>query len=115
MNGATGNMDDGADKFEWGGGHPALDLVACTTVNGNVELPFGHGRKYLNDNKLADYAVGGWSSSFVFRAQTGQPMALSDTQDDELDASDVGHDVGFNPKHKNEYHSAAFTKVTFRH
>ena len=23
--------------------------------------------------------------------------------------------VGFNPKHKNEYHSAAFTKVTFRH
>jgi hypothetical protein len=23
--------------------------------------------------------------------------------------------VGFNPKHKNEFHSAAFTKVTFKH
>ncbi len=32
-------------------------------------------------------------------AQTGQPMALSDTDDDDLDASDIGHEVGFNPKH----------------
>jgi GAF domain-containing protein len=32
-------------------------------------------------------------------AQTGQPMALSETEDDQLDASDIGHQVGFNPKH----------------
>lgn len=32
-------------------------------------------------------------------AQTGQPMAVSDTEDDDLDAADVGHQAGFNPKH----------------
>ena len=32
-------------------------------------------------------------------AQTGQPIAVSDTPEDDLDADDIGHAIGFNPKH----------------
>ena len=31
-------------------------------------------------------------------AQTGSPMVISDTPEDDLDETDVGHPVGFNPK-----------------
>ena len=48
------------------------------TINGNYELPIGKGRKYLNNSgKIADYAIGGWSTSMVFRAQTGEPISIS--------------------------------------
>ncbi len=46
------------------------------TVNGNYELPVGKGRKYFNNSGIADYAIGGWSTSFVFRAETGQPITI---------------------------------------
>ena len=31
-------------------------------------------------------------------AQTGQPMVISDTEEDDLDADDLGHSVAFNPR-----------------
>ena len=58
-------------------GTSGFDVRHRFTLNGNYELPVGKGRKYFNnDNKIVDYAVGGWSSSFVFRAQTGQPLTI---------------------------------------
>jgi hypothetical protein len=54
-----------------------FDVRHRVTFNGNYQLPVGAGRKYLNNNKLADYAVGGWSTSLVFRAQTGEPFTVS--------------------------------------
>ncbi len=58
-------------------GPSGFDVRHRFTVNGNYELPFGRGRQYLNSsNRLVDYAIGGWSSSFVFRAQTGQPLTI---------------------------------------
>ncbi len=45
-------------------------------MNGNYELPFGRGRQYLNSGGIADYVIGGWSSSFVLRAQTGEPITI---------------------------------------
>jgi hypothetical protein len=53
-----------------------FDIRQRFTLNGNYQLPFGHGRQYLNTGKLADYAVGGWSTSLVFRAQTGEPFTV---------------------------------------
>lgn len=41
-----------------------------------VELPFGHGRKYLNNNKALDYLVGGWEIGAIQRYQSGQPIAF---------------------------------------
>ncbi len=58
-------------------GPPGYDVRHRLTVNGNYELPFGKGRKYLNSGGIADYAIGGWSSSLVFRAQTGQPISIN--------------------------------------
>ena len=57
-------------------GPSGFDVRQRFTVNGNYELPLGRGRKYLNSGGLMDYLVGGWSSSFVFRAQTGQPISI---------------------------------------
>ncbi len=58
-------------------GPSGFDVRQRVTVNGNYELPIGRGRQYLNSgNRLVDYAVGGWSSSFVFRAQTGEPLTI---------------------------------------
>lgn len=54
-----------------------FDVRHRFTFNGNYELPFGHGRKYMTSpSRLADYAVGGWSTSLVFRAQTGEPITV---------------------------------------
>jgi hypothetical protein len=57
-------------------GPSGFDVRQRFTINGNYLLPFGHGQKFLNSSRLLDYAVGGWSSSFVFRAQTGQPISI---------------------------------------
>lgn len=59
-------------------GPAGFDTRHRFTVNGNYELPIGKGRKYFNNGgRLVDYAIGGWSSSFVFRAQTGQPITIT--------------------------------------
>jgi len=57
-------------------GPSGWDIRHRFTFNGNYELPFGRGRKHLNGGGAMDYVVGGWSSSFVFRAQTGDPITI---------------------------------------
>jgi len=57
-------------------GPSGWDVRHRFTFNSNYELPFGRGRKYVNHGGPLNYAVGGWSSSFVFRAQTGQPDTI---------------------------------------
>jgi len=41
------------------------------TFNGLYELPIGRGRAYLNNNRVADLLLGGWSINAMFTAQTG--------------------------------------------
>jgi hypothetical protein len=41
---------------------------------GTYELPFGVGRKYLNQNKVLDEAVGGWTMSLTWVGQGGHPF-----------------------------------------
>jgi Carboxypeptidase regulatory-like domain/TonB-dependent Receptor Plug Domain len=55
----------------------AYDVRHRITFNGNYQLPFGRGRAYLNDSRLADLAVGGWSTSLTFVAQTGIPFTVT--------------------------------------
>jgi hypothetical protein len=47
------------------------------TINGNYELPIGRGRRFLNQSRLADEFVGGWSTSLTWAAQTGTPFGVS--------------------------------------
>ena len=46
------------------------------TMDGNYQLPFGRGQKFVNHFRSLDYLVGGWSSSFTFAAQTGNPFSV---------------------------------------
>ncbi len=57
-------------------GSSGFDVRHRFTFNANYELPIGKGRKYLNNSGIANYAIGGWSSSMVFRAQTGEPFTV---------------------------------------
>ena len=55
----------------------AWDQRHRLTLNGNYQLPFGVGRKYVNHAGILDEIVGGWSASLTFVAQTGQPFKVS--------------------------------------
>ncbi len=77
--GTTGDQGDrGINILGWRGdyGPSGFDVRHRFTINGNYELPVGKGRKYFNNSGIADYAIGGWSTSFVFRAETGQPITI---------------------------------------
>jgi hypothetical protein len=55
----------------------AYDVRHRFTFNGNYQLPFGRDRAHLNHSRLADLAVGGWSTSLTFTAQTGVPFTVT--------------------------------------
>ncbi len=46
------------------------------TMNALYQLPFGLGRKFLNQNRAVDALVGGWSTNTTFIAQTGNPFTV---------------------------------------
>ena len=46
--------------------------VALTTI---YELPFGHGKRFLNHNLLADELVGGWRVTGIYQYLSGQPLS----------------------------------------
>lgn len=77
--GTTGDQGDrGINILGWEGdyGPSGFDVRHRLTINGNYALPVGKGKMYLNHGGIADYAIGGWSTSFVFRAETGQPITI---------------------------------------
>jgi hypothetical protein len=43
---------------------------------GTYEVPFGKGRKYLNQNRALDLVAGGWNSTLLFRTQDGNPFTV---------------------------------------
>jgi hypothetical protein len=53
------------------------DVRNRVTLNGNYQLPFGKGRAYLNKSMWTDLAVGGWSTSLTFAAQSGTPFTVT--------------------------------------
>lgn len=57
----------------------AFDTRHRFTFNAFYDLPFGLGRKYLNQSKIANAIVGGWSTNMTFVAQTGNPFTVRPT------------------------------------
>lgn len=47
------------------------------TFNGNYQLPFGKGRRFLDQGGILNALVGGWATDLVFVAQTGTPFTVS--------------------------------------
>ncbi len=55
-----------------------FDIRNRFTINGNYVLPVGRGQAFLNNQpRWLDEAVGGWSTSLTFAAQTGTPFTVS--------------------------------------
>jgi hypothetical protein len=54
-----------------------FDVRQRFTLTGTYQLPFGKERPYLNRGGFTDVALGGWSLTPAFQAQTGQPFTVS--------------------------------------
>ena len=46
------------------------------TFNAFYDLPFGSGRKFLNQGGVVNAILGGWSTNLTFAAQTGNPFTV---------------------------------------
>lgn len=51
-----------------------FDITHRLTHSMNYELPFGKGRKWSFDSRLADLLAGGWDTNLIFTSQTGLPF-----------------------------------------
>jgi Carboxypeptidase regulatory-like domain/TonB dependent receptor/TonB-dependent Receptor Plug Domain len=54
-----------------------IDIPHNFQFNGGWELPFGKGRRWLSDNRVASALTGGWQLSWLFSAFTGYPFSVS--------------------------------------
>jgi hypothetical protein len=74
----------------WGAAN--FDVRQMFKAYGTYDLPFGRGRRYLNNNALLDEAIGGWTMSLTFVGQGGHPftptMASSSNSYENTGASD---------------------------
>jgi hypothetical protein len=59
-------------RANWGAAN--FDVRNMFKAYGAYDLPFGHGRKYLNNSKALDEAIGGWTMSLTFVGQGGHPF-----------------------------------------
>lgn len=55
-------------------GNSNFDVPQMFKGNVIYALPFGKGQPFLNNNLLADYAIGGWRLSGIIIAQAGNPF-----------------------------------------
>jgi outer membrane receptor protein involved in Fe transport len=55
----------------------ALDQPHTLVTNFQYDLPFGKGRKFVNDSKALDWIIGGWNVSGVMSLQSGLPISIS--------------------------------------
>jgi hypothetical protein len=55
-----------------------VDVPHRVVLNGILELPFGHGRKYgSNWNGFLNALAGGWNVSAIWQWQSGRPLTLN--------------------------------------
>jgi len=77
-------------KSNWGAAN--FDVRNMFKAYGTYDLPFGRGRKFLNNNEALDEAIGGWTLSLTFVGQGGHPftpvMASSTNSFENTGASD---------------------------
>lgn len=53
-----------------------FDVRQRFIFTGTYDLPFGTGRTWLTEKGPANYLLGGWSSTVLFRAQDGAPFSV---------------------------------------
>jgi hypothetical protein len=64
-------------NFRLNYGPSAFDIHHVVHASGTYDLPFGKGKKYLNQGRAVDSIVGGWTVGTIFVIQSGSPTQLS--------------------------------------
>ena len=72
LQGATVWQNAYDPRANWGSAN--FDVRQMFKAYGTYDLPFGHGRQFLNSNRVLDEAIGGWSMSLTFVGQGGHPF-----------------------------------------
>ena len=58
-------------------GRSLIDSPHKMTLSPSVQLPFGQGRRFLNNSSWQNFAFGNWSISAVIQMQSGFPIGVS--------------------------------------
>jgi hypothetical protein len=53
-----------------------IDIRQSLSINSVYELPFGHGKHFLNGGGVASKVLGGWQLSGIMSAMTGRPIDI---------------------------------------
>jgi hypothetical protein len=61
------------------------------------ELPFGKGRRFLNEGGIVDKIVGGWQVSAIHRYQSGLPLVVRVTRQDAFGPDTTGFNTDIRP------------------
>ncbi|HEY0728285.1 MAG TPA: hypothetical protein VGD38_09465, partial [Pyrinomonadaceae bacterium] len=56
------------------------DAAHIFNFNGIFELPFGRGRRWMNQGGLANAIFGGWELTSIVKVATGAPFSILDTR-----------------------------------
>jgi hypothetical protein len=65
-------------------GYSVLDVPHRVIIAPIVELPFGAGRKWANESRVADLLIGGWMLSTAINLQSGFPLNVQQNADPNL-------------------------------
>lgn len=55
----------------------AFDVRHAMHASGTYDLPFGHGRRFFSQSRIANVAIGGWTIGTIVYWQSGEPHLLS--------------------------------------
>ncbi len=69
--------------FRYDYGTCVQDVRQRFTFNTQYELPFGHGKRFINRTGVVGQALGGWKASLLFVAQSGLPVFLNSSNQGE--------------------------------
>ncbi len=67
-------MDNNRPELDTG--RSSFHITHVVNANAIYELPFGQGRKWLNQGGVVDHIVGGWQISSVIGWQSGPPITI---------------------------------------
>jgi hypothetical protein len=62
-----------------------------------LELPFGKGRRFLNEGGVVDKVFGGWQLSGIHRYQSGLPLVIRVTRQDAFGPGTTGFNTDIRP------------------
>jgi hypothetical protein len=72
-----GYRNPGFLGFRYDYGPCTQDVRSRFTFSPQYDLPFGKGRQFLNHGGVVNEVAGGWTTSFIFQAQTGNPVFVN--------------------------------------